>query len=82
MPLMMPGIISGAVMSWITSINELSASILLYVGNTVTMPIRMYAWILGGYFGPAAALATILLATTGLALLLLNVFGRGKVDIL
>ncbi len=81
-PLMMPGIISGAVMSWITSINELSASILLYVGNTVTMPIRIYAWILGGYFGPAAALATILLLATGLALLMMNIFGKGKVDIL
>lgn len=81
MPLMIPGIVSGAVMSWITSINELSASILLYVGNTTTMPIRIYAWILGGYFGPAAALATILLVTTGVALFLLNVFGRGKVDI-
>ena len=67
-------------MSWITSINELSASILLR-GNTTTMPIRIYAWILGGYFGPAAALATILLVTTGVALFLLNVFGRGKVDI-
>ncbi len=81
MPLMIPGIVSGAVMSWITSINELSASILLYVGNTTTMPIRIYAWILGGYFGPAAALATILLATTGIALFLLNIFGRGKIDI-
>ncbi len=81
MPLMIPGIVSGAVMSWITSINELSASILLYVGNTTTMPIRIYAWILGGYFGPAAALATILLATTGVALFLLNIFGRGKIDI-
>ncbi|MFA7371843.1 MAG: ABC transporter permease subunit, partial [Sphaerochaetaceae bacterium] len=80
-PLMIPGIISGAVMSWITSINELSASILLYVGNTTTMPIRIYAWVLGGYFGPAAALATILLATTGVALFLLNTFGRGKIDI-
>lgn len=81
LPLMAPGIISGAVLSWITSINELSASVLLYVGGTVTMPVRIYAWIVHGYFGPASALATILLAATGLALFMLNTFGRDKRDI-
>ncbi|HKK47562.1 MAG TPA: iron ABC transporter permease, partial [Alkalispirochaeta sp.] len=41
LPLMLPGILSGAILSWITAINELSASILLYVGGTITMPIRI-----------------------------------------
>lgn len=81
LPLMIPGIISGAVLSWITSINELSASIVLYVGRTVTMPIRIYAWVMDGYFGPASALAAILLAATGIALLIVNTLGRGRRDI-
>jgi iron(III) transport system permease protein len=78
LPLMLPGIISGAVLSWITAINELSASILLYVGGTITMPIRIYLSVMDGYFGPGSAMATILLAATGLALLVLNLFGDSK----
>jgi iron(III) transport system permease protein len=79
LPLMLPGIISGAIMSWVTAINEISASILLYVGNTMTMPIRIYLSVIDGYFGPASAMSTILLAATGLALFVVNkVFGLGR----
>ena len=72
MPLMKAGIISGAIMSWVTSMNELSASILLYVGRTMTMPIKVYLSVLDGYFGTASAMSTILLAVTGLSLYLVN----------
>lgn len=78
LPLMVPGIVSGAVMSWITSVNELSASILLYVGRTMTMPIRIYLSVMDGYFGPASAMSTILLLATGTALYILNTVGPGK----
>jgi len=74
LPLMLPGILSGAIMSWVTAINEVSSSILLYVGKTMTMPIRIYLSVMDGYFGPASAMATILLAVTGLALFVLNRF--------
>ncbi len=81
LPLMIPGIISGAVLSWVTAINELSTSILLYVGGTITMPIRIFLSVMDGHFGPGSAMATILLAATGLALLILNVFGDSKRNI-
>lgn len=81
LPLMLPGILSGAILSWITAINELSASIVLYVGSTITLPIRIYISVIDGYFGPGSAMATILLAATGLALLLLNTLGRGRRDL-
>jgi iron(III) transport system permease protein len=74
LPLMLPGILSGAIMSCVTAINEVSSSILLYVGKTMTMPIRIYLSVMDGYFGPASAMATILLAVTGLALFVLNRF--------
>jgi iron(III) transport system permease protein len=67
LPLMLPGIFAGALMSFITAINELSSSLILYVGRTMTMPVRIYLSVLDGEFGTAAALSTILLATTGLA---------------
>ncbi len=79
LPLMVPGIISGALMSWVTAINELSSSIVLYVGDTMTMPVRIYLSVLDGLFGTASALATFLLLATGVALYLVNRFvGLGK----
>ncbi len=79
LPLMLPGIVSGAIMSWVTAVNELSSSIVLYVGSTMTMPVRVYLSVLDGLFGTASALATILLAATGLALFIVNTFlGMGR----
>ncbi len=72
LPLMKAGIVSGAIMSWVTSMNELSASLLLYVGRTMTMPIKVYLSVLDGFFGTASAMSTILLLVTGLALYLVN----------
>jgi iron(III) transport system permease protein len=67
LPLMLPGIVAGALMSFITAINELSSSLILYVGRTMTMPVRIYLSVLDGEFGTAAALSTILLAASGVA---------------
>ncbi|RKX76118.1 MAG: iron ABC transporter permease [Spirochaetes bacterium] len=78
-PLMIPGIVSGAIMSWVTAVNELSSSIVLYVGKTMTMPVRIYLSVLDGLFGTASAMATILLVSTGLALFIVNKFlGVGR----
>jgi iron(III) transport system permease protein len=67
LPLMLPGVVAGALLSFITAINELSSTLVLYVGRTMTMPVRIYLSVLDGEFGTAAALSTILLVTTGLA---------------
>jgi len=72
LPLMKAGIVSGAIMSWVTSMNESSASILLYVGKTMTMPIKVYLSAMDGYFGTASAMSTILLLVTGISLYLVN----------
>lgn len=79
LPLMKSGIISGAIMSWVTSMNELSASILLYVGKTMTMPIKIYLSVMDGYFGTASAMSTILLIVTGVSMFIVNkYFNRGS----
>lgn len=79
LPLMQGGIISGAIMSWVTSMNELSASILLYVGGTMTMPIKIYLSVLDGYFGTASAMSTILFLVTGVAMYIVNkYFNQGS----
>ena len=63
-PLILPGIVAGAMMSFVTAMNELSSSLVLYVGSTVTMPVSIYLLILDGEYGAASALSTILLAVT------------------
>lgn len=77
-PLMMPGIVAGAMMSFITSINELSSTLLLYNGRTTTMPVKVFVAVLDGEFGLAAALSTILLVSTGLCVFAVLKLSRSK----
>lgn len=67
--MMLPGVMSGAILSWITIINELSASVLLYTGNTRTMSVAIYSEVIRASYGTAAALASILTLTTVISLL-------------
>lgn len=64
LPMMASGVVSGAIMSWITIITELSSSILLYTGRTKTMTIAIYTEVVRGNYGVAAALSTILTVIT------------------
>ncbi len=68
--LMLPGVISGGILSWITLINELSSSVMLYTANTRTMSVAIYNEVIRASYGTAAALATILTLTTVLSLFL------------
>ena len=70
MPLMTPGIVSGAILSWITIINELSSTLMLYTSRTATMSVAIFQEINRGGYGTAAALSTILTVTMGVSLLL------------
>ena len=54
-PMMMAGVLSGAIMSWITLISELSSSIILYTSKTQTLTVAIYAEVIRSNFGNAAA---------------------------
>lgn len=77
-PMMSAGIISGAILSWITMISELSSAILLYTGKTRTLTIEVYTQVLRGNYGVAAALATILTLLTVASLLIFNKVNKGR----
>ena len=77
-PLIAPGILTGALMSLVTAMNELSSSLVLYVGGTATMPVRIYLAVLDGDYGTASALATILLVLTAIAVLLAFRLSEGR----
>lgn len=68
--MMMPGVLAGAILSWITVINELSASIILYTGSTKTMSVAIYAEVVRASYGTAAAISSILTLTTIISLLI------------
>jgi len=63
-PLMFKGVMAGAVLSWVTTINELSSTIILYHGGTITMPVAVYSQVISDNFGTAAALSSILTVVT------------------
>jgi iron(III) transport system permease protein len=60
-PLIMPGIISGSILTFSTLLQELSTTILLYGSKTRTVPIQIYGAVADGSLGKASALSVILL---------------------
>ncbi|MFD0867882.1 Molybdenum transport system permease protein modB [Chlamydia abortus] len=70
--LMAPGVLSGAILSWVTTINELSSTIVLYYGATATITVTIYSEVFTSNYGTGAALASILTFTTLISLLIAN----------
>ncbi len=68
--MMLPGVMAGAILSWITVINELSASVILYTGGTRTMSVSIYTEVIRASYGTAAALSSVLTLTTVISLML------------
>lgn len=60
-PLILPGIISGSILTFSTLLQELSTTILLYGAKTRTVPIQIYGAVADGKLGEASALSVILL---------------------
>ena len=77
-PMMAGGIMSGAIISWITIITELSTAIVLYSVKTETMTLTVYTSVVQGNDGIASAVATMLLAVTTISLLLFMKFSKNK----
>lgn len=79
-PMMGNGIISGAILSWVTIITELSTAVILYNAHTITLTLAVYTYVSRGSYGVAAAYATILTVTTIISLLIyMKVTGNKEV---
>jgi iron(III) transport system permease protein len=76
--MMLPGVMAGAILSWITVINELSASMILYTGGTRTMSVAIYTEVIRASYGTAAALSSILTLTTVVSLMIFFKLTGGK----
>jgi len=77
-PMMSNGIISGAILSWVTIITELSTAIILYNAKTITLTLAIYTFVTRGNYGYAAALATVLTALTIVSLLVFMRVSKSK----
>lgn len=62
LPLMVPAIVAAAVLTWTTTVAELSASIIVYSGGRETMPIQIYRLIDSGLMAQASAYGLLLIA--------------------
>lgn len=81
-PMMLTGVLSGAIMSWVTLISELSSSIILYTSKTQTLTVAIYAEVIRSSFGNAAAYSTILTVTSILSLLIFfKISGKNDISI-
>ncbi len=76
--MMLPGVMAGAILSWITVINDLSASVILYTGGTRTMSVSIYTEVIRASYGTAAALSSILTLTTIVSLMIFFKLTGGK----
>lgn len=67
-PMMANGILSGAILSWVSIVTELSSSVILYSNKTTTLTMQAYIYIGRGEYGTAAAFAAILTVVTAISL--------------
>lgn len=76
--MMLPGLLSGAVLSFISTINELSSTLILYSAKTGTISVAIFSEIIRDGYGPAAALSSILTLATIVSLLIFNKISGGR----
>ena len=69
-PMMSSGIVSGAILSWVSIVTELSSSIILYNNRNITLTMSAYVAISRGNYGLAAAFSAILTFVTVISLMI------------
>jgi iron(III) transport system permease protein len=77
LPLMAPGILAGAVISFSTLMGELSTTVILFSARWKTIPVAIVEYLFSATIGPAYALGTILIVLVLTAIFLANrILGR------
>jgi iron(III) transport system permease protein len=79
LPLIRPGLFAGWLLVFVPVIQELSASILLFSSNSITLAVAVYNLYETGYIEPVAALAIINMLIIGAAIFVANKLGGGKI---
>lgn len=77
LPLIRSGLFAGWILIFVPAIQELSASILLFSSNSMTLAVAVYNLYENGYIEPVAALALINAAIIGFAIFIANKVSGG-----
>ena len=77
-PMMANGIMSGAILSWVSIVTELSSSIILYNNKSITLTMSTYVAITRGNYGLAAAFASVLTVVTTASLILYLIISKSE----
>lgn len=75
-PMMSAGVASGAVLSFVAIVTEMSAGIILYNNQTITLTMSAYVAITRGSYGLACAFSAILTVITAILLIIYLRFTR------
>ncbi len=70
-PMILPAIASGALLTWATVIREFNATVILYGSDTMTMSVEVFRQVLAGNFGDASVVGTVLIAISVVPIVLL-----------
>ena len=81
MPLIRPAVAAAAVLMWVTSLSELSATIVLYYDGMSTMPIEIFQQVDSGRLALASAYSVILMLAIFVPLAIAQWVFRVKVDV-
>ena len=79
LPVVWPAVIAATVLMWITTLSELSATVVLYFGGMSTLPIEVFQLVDSGRLAQASAYSLVLLMAIFLPLLLTRFVFKVKV---
>jgi molybdate transport system permease protein len=83
LPLTLPALLSGAVLTWARALGEFGATIMFagnFAGRTQTMPLAIYQSLEGGDLSTAIALSGILIAVSFSVLIIFQVLTRSSLE--
>ena len=79
LPQIAPAVLSGALLTMATIAREFSSTVILYSGQTRTLPVEVFAQVLQGNFGDASVVGTVLIAFTLVPIVILfKLFGKNE----
>ena len=77
-PMMSSGIISGAILSWVSIVTEVSSAAILYNNRSITLTVGTYTAVNRGNLGEAAAFAAVTAVLTAISLVIYLIINKGK----
>jgi iron(III) transport system permease protein len=78
-PMLLPAVSAGALLTWATTIKEFNATLILYGPSTTTLPVEIFRQISAGQFQYASAAGTVLILLAVVPVVLLFLFSsRGE----